>query len=73
MYAISKELLSCFHKAAKPIIYARKGEPVTLIADRGNVWIMEDRNGNRFPVNKNHIVNLSKINVKQWEERTKKI
>lgn len=47
-YHLSSDITSQFNRKE---IYGYKGEKVTLISDRGNIWIMENKNGQRFPVN----------------------
>ena len=48
------DIFSMFHPAGKPIIYGVRGEKVTLIADHGEVLIVEGRKG-RFSVIKKQI------------------
>ncbi|MVT11348.1 hypothetical protein [Chitinophaga tropicalis] len=61
-YAVSKEQHSNFHHGGKPIIYCRTGEPVDLIAEHGDIWIVESTAGIRFPVNKKFVIHLKNSN-----------
>jgi hypothetical protein len=45
-YLLQDDITSQF----KSQVYGRYGEEVTLVADHGNVWIVEDQKGQRFPV-----------------------
>lgn len=49
------DIISMFHPAAKPVIYGLKGEKVTLIAEHGNVLIVEGKKG-RLSVNRDQIM-----------------
>ena len=49
------DIKSLFHPAGKEVIYGRRGENVTLVADHMTVLIVEGKNG-RFPVTKVKIV-----------------
>lgn len=70
IYAISETQHSCFHQAGKPVVYAAAGQIVTPVADHDNVWIVE-ADGRRFPVRKEHLINLSSLTLKQWVEKEK--
>ena len=71
---LNSDVLSCFHgrqeipdkKARGGVriengqkIYGVKNEEVELVADHGNVWIVENKKGIRYPVN------VSKLNIQQ--------
>lgn len=38
-------------KGGQPMLLGKRNELVTLIADHQNVWIVENKNKDRYPVN----------------------
>ena len=44
------DALSVFHHDKKPIRYGIKGEKLKVVSDHGQVLIVEDRKGQRYPV-----------------------
>ncbi len=57
-YVISKDQYSNFHTGGKPVLYAKATEPVTLVAEHGEVWIVERKDSVRFPILKQNIIEL---------------
>jgi hypothetical protein len=49
-YIISSNQYSMFHKSGKPALVASKGEKVVLIAEHGEIFIVENSSNNRFSV-----------------------
>lgn len=51
-YLLSEDILSNYFdkRGGKPIVYGKRGEKVTEISNCGNVLIVENKDGNRFPV-----------------------
>lgn len=46
------DIVSMFYKAGKePLVYAKKGETLPVVADHGNVLILQSKAGIKFPVN----------------------
>lgn len=54
MYKVTRDIYSNFKK----LLYAKEGTRVKLIADRGNVLIVEDEKGFRFPLLSEEIVKI---------------
>lgn len=54
-YLLSDDIISTFHKL-KP--YGKKGEKVKEVSDHGNVLIVENLKGERFPVLKSKLIKL---------------
>jgi hypothetical protein len=50
---LSEDILS--HCKAD-VVYGLKGDEVLLVADYGNVFIVEDKGGKRFPVHESKLV-----------------
>lgn len=59
-YIVSANHYSMFHMAGKPALLAAKGEKVMLIAEHGEIFIMENNRGERFPINVKLIIDLKK-------------
>jgi formylmethanofuran dehydrogenase subunit D len=57
-YIISSNQYSMFHKSGKPALVASKGEKVKLIAEHGDILIVENSNKDRFSVNVKFIIEL---------------
>lgn len=57
-YIILSNQYSMFHKGGKPALVASKGEKVMLIAEHGEIFIVENSNRERFPVNVKFIIEL---------------
>lgn len=50
---VKEDIISrMYNDGKKPLIYARKGDTVTIISDHGNVIIAENEKGIRFPMEK---------------------
>lgn len=50
------DIESMFYKEGKyPKVYAWRGERLAVVSDRGNVLIVENSKGEKFPINKNEI------------------
>lgn len=58
-YYLKEDVKSNFHRNKESIIYGEKGDKVTEIARSEHVLVVEDKKGERFPVN---IEKLIKIN-----------
>jgi hypothetical protein len=43
-------------KKGKPVIYGKKGDKVTEISDHDTVLIVEGKDGERFPAEKQHLI-----------------
>ncbi len=48
------DIFSMFHPGGKPVVYGLRGEKVTLVAEHGDVLIVEGKKG-RFSVIKDQI------------------
>lgn len=44
------------HKAKQMLQYGSKGEQVTVLSDKGNVLIVENKKGNRYPVKREDLI-----------------
>lgn len=54
---LSSDIVSMFYKAGKePLVYAKKGEILPVVADHGNVLILQSKAGIKFPVNKENTI-----------------
>lgn len=50
------DIESMFYKDGKyPKAYAWRGESLAVVADRGNVLIVENSKGEKFPINLNEV------------------
>lgn len=54
---LSSDVVSRFYKSGKePLVYANKGEILPVVADHGNVLILQSKSGIKFPVNKKNTI-----------------
>ena len=54
---LNSDIVSMFYKSGKePFIYAKKGETLPVVADHGNVLILQSKAGIKFPVNKENTI-----------------
>lgn len=56
MIKLREDIKSNFHKDGKEKIYGKMNDPVTQVADRGEVLIVESKKGERFSVNKKLLI-----------------
>lgn len=49
----------------KGVIYGKKGEKVTLVKDCGRALIVENENGNRFPISSKNTIPYKPIQLSQ--------
>lgn len=55
-YVLKSDVRSNFHKGNEPKLYGKWGDVVTLVSDEhGEVLIVEDKKGTRFPVQLNKV------------------
>jgi formylmethanofuran dehydrogenase subunit D len=65
------KLTQTIRSACKPsIIYGNEGEEVNIIADHGEVMIVENKEGNKFPVNKQFLNDGTIIKVSAKPQNT---
>ncbi|MGN6435971.1 MAG: hypothetical protein ACTHMM_05530 [Agriterribacter sp.] len=50
------KLKETIHSSTRSLCYGLAGDIVTIIADHGNVMIVESKVGNRFPVRREQLV-----------------
>lgn len=55
-YDIISSLIKDPHNAKKRLVYGRKGEQVKIIAEHNNTLIVENLQGNRFPVGRIELI-----------------
>ena len=55
---MTKYILTADVIGHKKTIYAKKGDTVNLIGDRGRALIVEDQQGNRFSINSKNIISI---------------
>ena len=54
---LNSDIVSMFYKAGKePLVYAKKGETLPVVADHGYVLILQSKAGIKFPVNKENTI-----------------
>jgi len=54
---LKSDQVSIFYKNGKqPMVYARKGEILPVVAEHGNVLILQSKSGVKFPVNKENTI-----------------
>lgn len=58
-YRLNSDVFSVFYKGNKPIQYGARWDLVTEVSDRGNVVIVEAKDGRRFPVKKEKLIEQS--------------
>jgi len=54
---LKSDAVSMVYKEGKnPLVYAKRGEILPVIADHSNVLILESKSGIKFPVNKENTI-----------------
>lgn len=54
---LKHDVFSLVYRDGKnPLQYGNRGDTLSVISRSGHVLIVEDKNGNRFPVNENNVV-----------------
>ncbi|CAB4126462.1 hypothetical protein UFOVP74_16 [uncultured Caudovirales phage] len=59
IYIVNRDITSTTHDKSGIRTYARKGDKVLVVADYGNVAIVETRRTGRFAVNKAYLTQQS--------------
>jgi len=61
---LKNDIISCIKKDKKDLVYGKAGDVVVVISDYGNVVIVENTAGERFPCGKDDLLTV-KIK-KKW-------